>query len=110
MEEPMVATQKKEKKLDTRMIEMVGSHPNKDAIRRMDRIKETEKARREEQVAKAWNLVRLGLSGICAWFAIWHVDVITRNFMTILEAVGVVACIGFISSTVSDIWEEAGKQ
>lgn len=98
------------KELDTRMIEMVGSHPNKDAILRMDRIKQMEKARREEQVAKAWNLVRLGLSGFCAWFAIWHVDVITKNALVLLEAAGVVACIGFIASTVNDIWEGVDEE
>jgi hypothetical protein len=92
-----------ERKLDTDLLVRVGKHSSRDALQRAERI------RRRKQVSRLQDALRVCLSGFCAWFAICHIDVITKNGMIILEAAGVIACIGVIASTVSDIWEKAGE-
>lgn len=92
-----------ERKLDTDMIVKVGTNPSRDAIQRMERI------RRRKQVSRIWDGLRVCLCGFCGWFAITHIDVITRNGLEILEAAGVLCCLGVIVQTVNDLWERAGE-
>lgn len=92
-----------ERKLDTELLMKVGECPSRDALQRAERI------RRRREVSRMGDALRVCLSGFCAWFAISHIDVITKNGMVILEAAGVIACIGVIASTVNDLWEKAGE-
>ena len=86
-------------RLDTRNIERVGSNPSEAAI------KKTEQRRREKHVSKVWNAIRLGLCTFCGWFAFNHIDVLLKNGMVVLELAGVIFALGFIATTIADIYE-----
>jgi len=83
-------------KLDTRMIERVGSVPTEAALRKR------QLEARKRQVDRAWTGAKLLVCAFSGWFAFNHALIFVKHGLLALEMIGVIASVGFIAVTISE--------
>lgn len=82
-------------KLDTRNLVWVAEHKAKQIAER----------KRQEERRSVWTIVRFLVSIPCGAFAIAHADVFYKETWTVLMALGVIACLAFVASSIHDLWQ-----
>lgn len=87
-------------RLDTRMLERVAQETARPIINRRELEEQERRARRIN------GLLRLAINVPCAYFALSHIDIICKNPIECLEAVGVIACLAFLADSIRSLWRE----